>query len=87
MHIKAFPWSPVRPKPGDHVTFEVELSVEGKQRAAHVEPVGVAYRRRQHRPNRSAPQDVVSYLALVAFLALFLVVSVRWALPPWVASR
>lgn len=86
VHIKAFPFSAVRPEVGEQMTFEVEVSAEGKQRATRVQPIGIAHRRGSGGRSQSAPQDFVSYVALAAFLALFLLVSVRWALPPWVAA-
>jgi uncharacterized membrane protein YsdA (DUF1294 family)/cold shock CspA family protein len=86
VHITAFPSSAARPKVGEPLTFEFELSAEGKQRATRVERIGMAHRGGRGGRYRAAHQDVVSYVALAAFLALFLVVSLRWTLPPWVAA-
>ncbi|HEU4762567.1 MAG TPA: DUF1294 domain-containing protein [Gemmatimonadales bacterium] len=86
VHIKAFPVGVVRPEVGEPLTFEVELSPDGRQRAARVERAGMEHRRDRGVRYRSARQDLVSYLALAAFLALFALVSVRWALPSWVAA-
>ena len=86
VHTKAFRWRGVRPEVGEQVSFEVEWSPEGKQRATRVEPAGTAHRGGRGDRNRSVHHDPVSYVALAAFLAIFALVSVRWALPPWVAA-
>lgn len=86
VHIKAFPLGVVRPEVGEPLTFEVELSPDGRQRAARVERVGMEHRPGRGVRYRSARQDLVGYLALAAFLALVVLVSVRWALPPWVPA-
>jgi len=86
VHIKAFSARGTRPQAGQAVTFEVEVNCEGKKRARAVEPL----RRSTVRPTRghsgSAQWGTATYFAILAFLALYLLASILWRVPAWVAG-
>jgi uncharacterized membrane protein YsdA (DUF1294 family)/cold shock CspA family protein len=84
VHVKAFRVRSGRPRPGQRVTFEIELNPEGKKRARDVEPyrpVRVGMRRRKNSP---AQWGTASYFAIPAFLALYVLIGVLWRIPAWV---
>jgi uncharacterized membrane protein YsdA (DUF1294 family)/cold shock CspA family protein len=82
VHIKAFASRSVRPKIGQLLTFEVETTRDGKRRATKVLSAGAS------RPPRSSaprPWGTASFLAIPAFLLLYLLVAMVWHVPVWVA--
>jgi uncharacterized membrane protein YsdA (DUF1294 family)/cold shock CspA family protein len=82
VHIKAFASRSMRPKIGQLLTFEVETTRDGKRRATRVLSAGAS------RPPRSSaprPWGTASFLAIPAFLLLYLVVAMAWRVPVWVA--
>ena len=86
VHIKAFSARGARPQVGQVVTFEVELSREGKKRAFAVEPLRRATVGSARRRSGSAQWGTATYFGILAFLALYLLVSVLWGVPSWVAG-
>jgi uncharacterized membrane protein YsdA (DUF1294 family)/cold shock CspA family protein len=86
VHITAFPWSPVRPHVGEQLTFEIELTSEGKRRAKSVRPVGPASAQRPHQRKPPVIRGAVALGTIVAFVVLYLVVNWYWVIPGWVAA-
>lgn len=73
-----------RPRVGDQVSFEVEITAQGKSRAKRVVRAGAALSDRPKRVRDSRRRSVLGYVAVAAFLALYLVVTVERTLPLWV---
>ena len=86
VHVKAFRVRSGRPQIGQRVTFEVELSAEGKKRARDVEACRAVRAEARQRQNTSSPWGTASFFAIPAFLALYLAVAVLWRVPAWVAG-
>jgi uncharacterized membrane protein YsdA (DUF1294 family)/cold shock CspA family protein len=82
VHIRAFPRGTGRPHVGERLSYQTELTPEGKTRARFVRIDGMKSVPRYGRTTVS----VVSYLAIVAFLVLYLVVAVLWHPPIWIAE-
>ena len=76
VHISAFPWSPMRPHVGEQLTFEIEVTSEGKRQATSV--------RRPRRPR--VIRGAVASSAIVAFVLLYVVVGRYWTIPGWVTA-
>ena len=85
VHIKAFEARLGRPQIGQRLTFEIEMSIEGKKRAKRVQPVQVASSTSRKRNNSPAQWGAASYFAIPAFLFIFLIVAIVWRVPNWVA--
>ena len=86
VHIKAFPKGASAPRIGDELSFELETAEDGRMRATRVR----AARRGEAQPYRGgrAPSraGAFEYLAIVAFVALYVVVDRAWAVPLWVGG-
>ena len=85
VHISVVPTALRPPKIGQSFTFEVELSREGKKRAANL---GLPLLRRpasRVRSNIPARMSTVSLLAIPLFVLIFAVVAVLWRVSVWVA--
>ena len=86
VHIKAFPPRFGRPQLQQRVTFEVELSAEGKKRAKNVQAHRVQRVTVRRRPDTPAQWRTVSYFAIPALLAVYAVVDAVWRVPGWSAA-
>lgn len=86
VHVKAFRNRAERPKIGQFVSFEVELSPEGKKRARNVEPIRSVRSRRRTEGDSRAQWGTATLFAIPAFLVLFAIVGVLWRPPPLVAG-
>jgi len=86
VHIKAFSRRGARPEVGQAVTFEVELNPQGKKRAKAVEPLHPAAPFPRRLQTWSAPWGAASYLAIPAFLVLYVAAAFIWDVPAWVAG-
>ena len=87
VHVKAFDDRATRPQVGQVVSFEVELSAEGKKRAKRVQAVRVARLARPRRhTNAPAQWGTASLFAIPAFALLYLAVTLIWWVPHWVAA-
>ena len=91
VHISELPSGSAPPALGDRVSYEVQVSDEGKLRAKSVEFAGrIASpppRRITLPPRRgSAVTDrpAIGYVAVAAFVLLYISVTLQWALPWWV---
>jgi uncharacterized membrane protein YsdA (DUF1294 family)/cold shock CspA family protein len=82
VHVRAFPQRSTVPPIGEKLSYEVELNAEGKTRARYVRVVGTKELPRYGRSTSS----LVSYLAIVAFIVLYLVVSLLWHPSIWIAA-
>jgi uncharacterized membrane protein YsdA (DUF1294 family)/cold shock CspA family protein len=85
VHIKAFEVRTERPQIGQRLTFEVEISPEGKKRAKLVQRVRVTHTSSRRRDS-PAQWGTASYFAIPAFLLLYLFVAMVWRVPNWVAG-
>lgn len=86
VHIKAFEPRSGRPQIGQRLTFEIEMSAEGKKRAKRVQAVQVARATSRMRNDSPAQWGTASYFAIPAFLVVFLIVARLWRVPNWVAG-
>ncbi|MDJ0349079.1 cold shock and DUF1294 domain-containing protein [Cryobacterium sp. PH29-G1] len=92
VHIKAFPQGSDRPRLGMSLTFDVEFTAEGKSRATRVRTPSPAaagpFTRTDKNRRRGARKKfgARSYLAIVAFVAGYLVLDSFHPLPIWVAG-
>jgi len=84
VHITAFKGKSVKPKIGQSLTFEVELNAEGKKRAKNVQSVLTSRLRKTK--NSPAQWGGVSYFAIPVFVVVFVVVSMIWRTPLWIAG-
>jgi len=82
LHIKAFPNRSARPQVGERVTFEIELNSDGKKRATAVKPLRRSASFRQQ--VNSARWGTASYLAIPAFMVLYVAVAFLWEVSAWV---
>lgn len=86
VHIKAFVSRSGRPEVGQRVTFEVEISPDGKKRAKRVEVVRPTRQRVSKRNDNPAQWGTASLFALPAFFVLFTIVAFIGHVPGWVAG-
>jgi uncharacterized membrane protein YsdA (DUF1294 family)/cold shock CspA family protein len=86
VHIKAFETRLGRPQIGQRLTFEIEMSTDGKKRAKRVQPVQVTRSTSRKRNDSPASWGTASYFAIPAFLLVFLIVTILWRIPNWVAG-
>lgn len=86
VHIKAFVSRSGRPNVGQRVTFEVEMTPDGKKRAKRVEVVKAQRQSVRVRNDHPAQWGTATLFAIPAFLALFAVASILWKVPGWVAG-
>ena len=86
VHIRAFRVRIGRPQVGQAMSFEVEVGPEGKKRAKNVDQIR-ATRISRPRPRQSTVQPgTATLLAIQLFLVLYLVVSVLWEPPLFIAA-
>lgn len=86
MHIKALPQGVTTPQLGEVVSFEVEVTREGKTRAARVRLPRSSFERKPRGPRSVARAGAFEYVAIGAFIALYIAVSVYWRVPQWVGG-
>jgi uncharacterized membrane protein YsdA (DUF1294 family)/cold shock CspA family protein len=86
LHIKAFVVRSGRPEVGQRVTFEVEMTPDGKKRAKRVEVVKVVRRIIRARNDNPAQWGTASYFAIPAFFVVFALTALIWKVPSWVAG-
>jgi uncharacterized membrane protein YsdA (DUF1294 family)/cold shock CspA family protein len=82
VHIKAFRGLRERPRPGQRVTFQVEVGAQGKKRAVHVE-LAQAPRKAAAKAHSaaSAPWGAASVLA-IPFWLVVMAAGYLWGQPP-----
>jgi uncharacterized membrane protein YsdA (DUF1294 family)/cold shock CspA family protein len=81
VHIKAFSKRPGRPQIGQLVSFEVEVRREGKKRAKNVEHFRTSVRAPKRKAEAPATWGGGSTLAIPAFVAVYVAVSLQWHVP------
>jgi uncharacterized membrane protein YsdA (DUF1294 family)/cold shock CspA family protein len=93
VHIREFEGRGARPLVGTRYSFEIERVDGGKPRAVRVRPLdGIPARaprepREREHPGRRAPRPTsASWLALLVFIVLYMVLNVLWDIPIWVAA-
>ena len=96
VHIRAFQGLAERPVAGSRYSFEIEHVEGDKPRAVRVRPLDVASPRAVRTPRESrdsayrgrrAPRPTsASWLALLAFIVLYMVLNHLWDIPLWVAA-
>lgn len=83
VHISAFASRATRPQVGQLFVFEIESSPDGKRRAIKVQSLRTAKLQRSD----SAPSwGLATFLAIPAFVLLYLAVAMMWHVPSWVAA-
>ncbi|MDB5847700.1 MAG: DNA-binding protein [Rhodoferax sp.] len=92
VHIKAFPGNTGRPRPGQALSFEVEMGPHGKKRAKGVRwatapkaPPRPAFgaARRGAASASAGSLGVASYVMLPVFLAIYCAAALAWGVPRW----
>ncbi|HMV59521.1 MAG TPA: cold shock and DUF1294 domain-containing protein [Anaerolineales bacterium] len=86
VHIKACGACSGRPEVGQRVTFEVEMTRDGKKRARQVEVIRSTRLATRQRNENPARWGTASYFAIPAFLIVFAVTALVWRVPGWVAG-
>lgn len=86
VHVKALPLRIGRPQIGQRLTFEIELSREGKKRARNVEIAKLTHAQKPRLTNSPAQWGGASLFAIPAFVLLYLAVALVWRVPSWVAA-
>ncbi|NMG31891.1 cold shock and DUF1294 domain-containing protein [Aromatoleum evansii] len=86
VHIKAFVSRSGRPEVGQRVTFEVEMTPDGKKRAKRVEVVRARRQSVRVRNDNPAQWGTATLFAIPAFFVLFTIVAYFWKVPGWVAG-
>jgi uncharacterized membrane protein YsdA (DUF1294 family)/cold shock CspA family protein len=79
-HIRAFPQGSATPQIGMHLSYEIEVTPEGKTRARFVRIAGTAPIQTYGRVRR----NILSYLPIALFAVLYVVVAIEWHPPYWV---
>jgi uncharacterized membrane protein YsdA (DUF1294 family)/cold shock CspA family protein len=79
-HIRAFPQGSGQPVVGSRLSYETEVTPEGKTRARFIRIAGTAPVQTYGRVR----SNILSYLPIVLFAALYVVVTVLWHPPYWV---
>ena len=79
-HVRAFPQGSTTPPVGAKLSYEVELTPDGKTRARFVRLAGSAPVQTYGRVRR----NILSYLPIVLFVALYIVVVRLWHPPYWI---
>ncbi|MDQ1570218.1 MAG: hypothetical protein QOF79_892 [Actinomycetota bacterium] len=85
VHIEAFPFSSRRPLLGDDLEFELELAPDGRRRAKRAQIVGSGPADGIRRARYPVRPGIVSFVAIPAFLAVYVLVSLASPVPYWVA--
>lgn len=80
VHVRAFPYGSTTPAIGSKLDYEVELTPDGKTRARFVRVAGTAAVQTYGRVS----SNILSYLPIALFAALYVVVGVMWHPPYWV---
>ncbi len=86
VHIKAFEWGSVWPHVGLKLTYELGANAEGKARAERVQSVEVVVDPKAKRKIAPPPPGSSSYLAIPAFIVLYIIRSLFWGVPHWVIA-
>lgn len=86
VHIKAFAPRSGRPEVGQRVTFEVEMTADGKKRAKRVALVKPSCAGKRVRRDNPAQWGTASLFAIPAFALIFAIVALIWTVPGWVAG-
>jgi uncharacterized membrane protein YsdA (DUF1294 family)/cold shock CspA family protein len=87
VHVSALPRDSAPPQVGDVFAFELQVTSDGKHRAKFVQSVRRDGSATFDRPATAVTdRGAMGYAAIVAFAALYIVVSIYWNLPLWVAG-
>ncbi|HRL78493.1 MAG TPA: DUF1294 domain-containing protein [Candidatus Accumulibacter phosphatis] len=86
LHIKACVARSGRPEVGQRVTFEVEMTPDGRKRAKRVEVIRSRRPATRLRNDNPARWGTASYFAIPAFVIVFAVTALVWRVPGWVAG-
>jgi uncharacterized membrane protein YsdA (DUF1294 family)/cold shock CspA family protein len=81
-HVRAFPRGLAIPAVGTRVSYEVEVTVDGKTRARVVRLASVPVARTRRTPRIG----ILSFLPIVLFAVLYVVVEIRWHPPYWILA-
>ncbi|MBI5160818.1 MAG: cold shock and DUF1294 domain-containing protein [Micrococcales bacterium] len=84
VHISGFPPGVARPEQGQQLSFELDAAPDGRSKAVRVRPAGRIALGRPGGARLPLRLGTLSYLAIGAFLPIYIVATVRWNLPPWV---
>jgi len=79
-HVRAFPQGSQTPVVGSRLSYEVETTPDGKTRARFVRVAGTPAVQTYGRVR----SNFLSYLPIALFIALYIVVEIRWHPPYWV---
>lgn len=85
VHIKAFSAGSGRPRPGQRLSFEIELGAQGKKRAKNVRLLRAPTPQRLRRGEAPAEWGIAAALAIPAFIAVFVWATMTWPVPGWAA--
>lgn len=85
VHIKSFEGQTARPLNGQSVTFEVEVSADGKKRAKRVLPAHFLAVPKRFRREPAGQFGTASWFAIPVFAAIYAVTHSFWRTPSWVA--
>jgi uncharacterized membrane protein YsdA (DUF1294 family)/cold shock CspA family protein len=80
VHVRAFPRGAAAPTVGEQLSYEIEETVDGKTRARFVRVAGSSAVQTYGR----AQWNLLSYLPVVAFVAVYITVEALWHPPYWV---
>ena len=86
VHIKTFRGLIGRPQVGQAMSFEIEVGPEGKKRAKYVEPIRLIHTSRSKPRKSYVQQGTSAQIAIPLFLVLYVVVSVLWQPPLFIAA-
>lgn len=81
-HIRSFEGLTYRPRVGEVFSFNLRVLDDGRMRAEHTRLVAVA----TVPHSRSAAGPIVGALVILIFITEFIVLSLLWTLPLWVAA-
>jgi len=78
-HIRAFPHG-TQPEVGTHLSYEVEVTPDGKTRARFVRVAGTA----PIQTYGTTRASILSFLPIALFIVIYIVVTILWHPPYWV---
>lgn len=83
LHVRGVARGMDIPEAGSRVEYELETTPEGKTRARNTMPSGLSARDRRRATSPGPRASAFGFVAILAFLVLYLIVAAVWSPPYW----